>query len=88
MGIRIIGLFTLLIVTLGLTACGGGETPSGEPAAASQPADSAPAAAPAKAGLQKIGDMAEAWNELYKQNEEAINNYEGMPIMELVTPAT
>jgi hypothetical protein len=85
---RIIGLFALLIAAVWFTACGGGETPAGEPAAASQPAAGATAAAPAKAGLQKIGDMLEAWNELYKQNEAVINGYEGMPIMELVTPAT
>lgn len=79
-----------LCVALLFTACGGGkapEKPAGESASASQPAESTAAAAPAKAGFQKIGDMADAWNELYKQNEAVINRYDGMPIMGLVTPA-
>jgi hypothetical protein len=79
--------FTLLCVSLLFTACGGGKSPQ-NPAenspSASQPADNT--SAPVKSGLQKIGDMADAWNELYKQNEAVINKYDGMPIMELVTP--
>lgn len=35
--------------------------------------------------LKNISDYSEAWNELYNQNEAAINKYEE-PIMELVTP--
>lgn len=86
---KLVGLFAIVVLVLGAAGCGGSDQPSGpagEPAAAPQPAGQA--AAPAKAGMQKIGDMAEAWNDLYKQNEAAINDYEGMPIMELVTPAT
>jgi len=86
---KLVGLLGIVVLVLGAAGCGGSDQPSGpagEPAAASQPAE--PAAASAEAGLQKIGDMAEVWNELYKQNEVAINNYEGMPIMELVTPST
>ncbi|HWT76888.1 MAG TPA: hypothetical protein VN258_19480 [Mobilitalea sp.] len=33
-----------------------------------------------------ISDIADYWNNLYTANEEVINAYEGMPILELVTP--
>lgn len=33
-----------------------------------------------------ISDISDYWTDIYNQNEEAINNYGGMPIMELVTP--
>lgn len=36
--------------------------------------------------FNNISDISDYWNDLYKSNEEAINNYEGMPILELVTP--
>ena len=94
---RTIGSYMLVCASLALTACGGGDSsqkPAATSAAAAQPAASAarvadkPAAAPAKAGLQSIGDFFNAWNALYKQNEKVINAYEGMPIMELVTPGT
>jgi hypothetical protein len=86
---RIMVFFLALGVTLVFTACGGGKSPqppAGDAASASQPADNAPAPAPAKSSLQKIGDMAGAWSDLYKQNEAVINSYDGMPIMALVTP--
>ncbi len=85
---RIIAFTVLLSVALFFIACGKGKSqqaPAEEAASASQPAEPA-AVAPSKAGLQKIGDMSEAWSALYKQNEKAINDYEGMPIMGLVTP--
>jgi hypothetical protein len=78
-----------LCVSLMFTACGGGkapEKPGADSASASLPADSTAAPALAKSGMQKIGDMADAWNDLYKQNEAVINRYDGMPIMGLVTP--
>ncbi|NLI46765.1 MAG: hypothetical protein GX414_06625 [Acidobacteria bacterium] len=83
---KLVGLLAIVVVVLGAAGCGGSDQPSGP--AGESAASSQPAAASAKAGLQKIGDMADAWNELYKQNEAAFNDYEGMPIMELVTPAT
>lgn len=36
--------------------------------------------------IASITDLSEYWNSLYKTNEAVINAYEGMPIMELVTP--
>lgn len=79
----------LLCVSLLFTACSGGkapQTPAEDSASASQPADSPSAMAAAKSGFEKIGDMADAWNDLYKNNEAVINKYDGMPIMGLVTP--
>lgn len=38
------------------------------------------------AGFRKIEDVLDTWSALYKQNEKVLNGYEGMPIMELVTP--
>jgi hypothetical protein len=73
-------------VALLFFACGKSkETSAGGAAAASQSA-AAPAAVPERTGMKKIGDMADAWTALYNQNEAAINSYEGMPIMGLVTP--
>jgi hypothetical protein len=81
----------LLIVAPLIMACGAGGTsaqkPAGDSASVAQPAESTPAPVAVKTGFRKIGDMLEAWNALYKKNEKVINAYEGMPIMELVTPA-
>jgi hypothetical protein len=89
---RIISLCVLLFISLWIMACGGGNSPqppAETPAAATPAAASeAPPAAPESTGLTKISDMLDAWNTLYDQNEAVINGYEGMPIMELVTPAT
>jgi hypothetical protein len=43
--------------------------------------------ATAKKEMKKLGDFVEAWTRRYQANEAVINAYEGMPIMELVTPA-
>jgi predicted MPP superfamily phosphohydrolase len=86
-----IAVFSVLVcVALLFCACGKSpQAPAGE-SAASQPAESpsasSPATAPAGTGLRNIADMSEAWGALYKQNEKAINDYDGMPIMGLVTP--
>ena len=87
---RILVFSTLLCVALLFMACGGGkspEKPAGNSASASQPADNTAAPAAEKSGLQKIGDMADAWSALYNQNEAVINKYDDMPIMGLLTPA-
>jgi hypothetical protein len=91
---RIMVFSVFLAVSLLFTACGGGKSPqkpagdsaSASTTSASEPADNPVAAAPAKSGFQKIGDMSDAWSDLYKNNEAVINRYDGMPIMELVTP--
>ncbi|MBM3296202.1 MAG: hypothetical protein FJY80_14095 [Candidatus Aminicenantes bacterium] len=36
--------------------------------------------------MKNISDMSDAWTRLYNPNEAAVNAYEGMPIMGLVTP--
>jgi hypothetical protein len=87
----IIALSVLLCLAFLFCACGksqpapaAGSAGASEPAAA--PAASAPAAAPSRTGMQKIGDMADAWSALFNRNEKVINEYQGMPIMGLVTP--
>lgn len=80
----------IAILALALTFAGCGKSapsPAGGTAAAGQPAAEVPAAAaPAASGLRTIADMANAWNALFGGNEKAINDYQGMPIMGLVTP--
>lgn len=80
----------MLIVLVGaaLLFCACGKSPQAPAggSSAAEPAAGPESAAPAATGLQKISDMANAWNKLYGQNEKVINDYEGMPIMGLVTP--
>ena len=83
------GCSLLVSALLTFPSCGGAkpaEKPAGEAADASRPAESAKPPAPAATGFQKIGDVADAWGALYNQNEKAINSWDGMPIMSLVTP--
>ncbi|HZX47541.1 MAG TPA: hypothetical protein VFF83_09735 [Clostridia bacterium] len=92
--------FFLCFVLL-LTACGGSSAPepaggesaaeeaevSGGEAPEAEPTKEKPSGVPGpKSGFEKINDIADAWNALYSQNEKAINDYEGMPILELVSP--
>lgn len=84
-----IGILTLLSVAF--IACGGEKAaePQETAAAVSEPAPPAQEALEAAAGQSKytkISEFSEAWTTLYNQNEAVINGYEGMPIMELVTP--
>ena len=91
---RIMVFSLILCISLLFTVCGGGKSPqkpveesaSASTTSASQPADRTAAPAPANSGFQKIGDISDAWSDLYKKNEAVINRYDGMPIMELVTP--
>ncbi len=79
-------LIVLMSVVLLFCACGKSpQAPAGESSVA-EPAAKPEAAEPVATGLLKISDMANAWNKLYGQNEKAINDYQGMPIMGLVTP--
>ena len=64
-----------------------------EPAAAEEAAVTDDAAADSsgeeivlRGKFEKIGDFLDAWEAAYKDKEAIINSYEGMPIMELVTP--
>jgi hypothetical protein len=84
---RIIAFTVLLSVVLLFCACGkSAPAPAGGSVAAPQPA-AGPAASPAaRSGIVKISDMADAWSAIYSRNEKAINDYQGMPIMGLVTP--
>ncbi|MBN2432792.1 MAG: hypothetical protein JXQ27_15055 [Acidobacteria bacterium] len=88
---RIMFASFFLLISLCLIACGGGNSPqppAETPAAASPVTETlSTPSAPESKGLTKISDMLDAWNTLYDQNEAVINDYEGMPIMELVTPA-
>ena len=82
-------VFFILSCLVTFSGCGGGkssEKPAAEQPAATPSAGSTAALPAVKSGLQKIGDMADAWNDLYKQNEAVLNGYDGMPIMGLVTP--
>jgi hypothetical protein len=89
---KIVVVILLLSVALWSAGCKKGESAGGAPVGASAssapPAGGteAPAAETAKTGMTKVKDMSEAWSALYAQNEKAINDYEGMPIMGLVTP--
>jgi hypothetical protein len=86
---RIIVFAVLLGAALLFSACGKSpQAPAGGSAAAPQPAagPAASTAAAARSGIQKISDMANAWSAIYSQNEKAINDFQGMPIMGLVTP--
>ncbi|MDY0297773.1 MAG: hypothetical protein RB296_10690 [Acidobacteriota bacterium] len=86
----------MLLIPLVFMACGNGAS---APAELSEEANAAAvdteeamkpeaktAAVSGPSGFQSIADFSEAWNELFKQNESAINSFEGMPIMELITP--
>lgn len=91
MGKMTLKISVILIVLIWITACGGGQSPqktAADSASASRPAESAAVSAPVKTGFQKLGDVLDAWTALYNKNEAVINAYEGMPIMELVTPTT
>jgi hypothetical protein len=87
----IVFLSVLLCLALLFCACGksqpapaAGSADAAQPAAA--PAASEPAAAPSRTAMRTISDMANAWSALYNGNEKAINDYQGMPILGLVTP--
>jgi len=88
------GFIMMICVAFIFTACGG-EKPTPQPAEdVSAPPQAEPVAekavptpAPTQNGnIIKIGDFSELWSQLYKQNEAVINQFEGMPIMALVTP--
>lgn len=88
---KMIVLSIFICFMLLLTACGGGTGSKAVPEGSTQvkidaPKAKEPSKSAEKSGFQKISDISEAWDELYTQNEKAINNYTGMPMMELVEP--
>lgn len=56
-----------------------------KPTTMAEPKPAPDAAAPKE--MKKLGDFADAWTSRYQANEAVINAYEGMPMLELVTPA-
>lgn len=77
----------LLGVALLFAACGKGKPEPAQAGGSGRSAGTeATAQAPAATRILKVTDMANAWNALYNGNEKAINGYQGMPIMGLVTP--
>ena len=88
MKVKSMAFVAILGWILVLGACGKSEQTPAPTAANPTSTAAAQTAAPAVAEtrLRTISDMANVWNALYKQNEKVINEYEGMPIMGLVTP--
>ncbi|PKN46486.1 MAG: hypothetical protein CVU59_05915 [Deltaproteobacteria bacterium HGW-Deltaproteobacteria-17] len=66
----------------GMTAEKPGEP---KPATVAEPKPAANATGPKE--MKKLGDFVDAWTSRYQANEAAVNAFEGMPIMELVSPA-
>ncbi len=56
-----------------------------KPGPVAEPKPATDAAAPKE--MKKLGDFVDAWTSRYQANEAVINAYEGMPMLELVTPA-
>lgn len=84
---KFIALSVFLCAALLLSGCGGGGDTKDQPANSSV-SNTASSSEKSSSGFTKISDIADAWNKLYTGNETEINAYEGMPILELVTPAT
>ena len=86
MKLKTMALYIILCLALVISGCGGSSNTSStgdddqKQAASSKKSDGKPSS-----GFNKISDYSEAWNEVYNQNEAAINKYDE-PIMELVTP--
>ena len=84
MRIKLIFLSLLLCTALVISGCGGGDDKD-VPANSDTRTSSSSSAEKSSSGFTKISDMAEAWNQAYKWHEKAINDYEGMPLMELAS---
>jgi len=80
-------LSVFLCATLLLSGCGSGDDSKDLPAGSTE-SKTISSSAKSSSGFSKISDMADAWNAAYELNEAAINDYEDMPILELVTPGT
>jgi len=73
-------------MALVISGCGGSsDTSSTGTADQNQTTSSKKADGQSSSSFKKISDYADAWNEVYNQNEAAINKYDE-PIMELVSP--
>jgi hypothetical protein len=88
-------LALLLCIALLVTACGGSSN-QGQAEQSADPNEKVETKEPVKeeksvsksSKIKTIAEFSELWDDLYKQNERVINEYEGMPIMQLVTPST
>lgn len=79
MKLKTIALYIILCMTLVISGCGGSLNTSSTGVGGKK------SEGQSSSSFKTISDYSEAWNELYKQNEAAINKYEE-PIMELVSP--
>lgn len=80
---KVIMLSILLCVFLMFTGCGGDVENSDS--SANTTSMGKEVSNDKSNGFKKIADMSEAWNDLYSKNERIINNYEGMPVIELAS---
>ncbi len=88
---RISYIVFLMLLAVAFSACGGEKPaePQETPTTAAEPAPAVQESSDEVVGQSKytkISEFSDVWSTLYNQNEAAINNYEGMPIMGLVTP--
>ena len=86
MKLKTLALYIILCMALVISGCGGNsDTSSTGTADQNQTTSSKKADGQSSSSFKKISDYADAWNEVYNQNEAAINKYDE-PIMELVSP--
>lgn len=86
MKLKTLALYIILCMAVVISGCGGSsDTSSSGVDDQKQAASSKKSDGQSSSGFKTISDYADAWNEVYNQNEAAINKHEE-PIMELVTP--
>jgi hypothetical protein len=86
MKLRTMALYIVLCMALVISGCGGGSnTSSTGDDSQKQSVSTKKTEGQSSSSLKTISDYSGAWNEVYNQNEAAINKYDE-PIMELVTP--
>ncbi|MDD3852975.1 MAG: hypothetical protein PHD40_04905, partial [Syntrophomonadaceae bacterium] len=85
MKIKLIFLSLFLCTALLIGGCGGGDAKDVPANSDKTQPTSSSSAEKSSSGFTKISDMADAWNEAYGWHEKAINDYEGMPLLELAS---